>query len=172
MHVTPLLTLLLTTANNQSFWHRTHQTQVVGRKFNAPMMCNDGNCFEDISSLSRLSVAMRTTLIALPILAFISSPQSSIAAESFDEFFDQKYKDPRKVKARQELNKLKTFQDDRLQLCEDKGIDWEQCFMFGEFPKLQSKEAPVNPLNVKNKSGNSNFSIDGTSSRPQRPPTW
>lgn len=112
------------------------------------------------------------TAIALPIPVTQSSSSLAIAAE-FDEFFDSKYQDPRKVKARQELNKLKTFQDDRLKLCEDKGIDWEQCFLFGEFPTLETRSSSKESSN-RSFIGNEreNTLSDDESKKPMRPPTW
>lgn len=40
--------------------------------------------------------------------------------------------EPPVSRALRELNELKDLQDDRLSVCADRGIYWEQCFMFGE----------------------------------------
>ena len=63
----------------------------------------------------------------------------SASAASFDDYFtsSSKYEDPIKAKARKELSDLKNLQDSRLDLCADKGKNWEQCFMFGESPTVQ-----------------------------------
>ena len=39
---------------------------------------------------------------------------------------------PSKVRGLKELQALKDLQDDRLDQCADRGIFWEQCFMYGE----------------------------------------
>lgn len=123
--------------------------------------------YSDLSSTLKTISAVFTIVVASFVL-----PESSFAVESFDEFFHSRYQDPRKVKARNELNKLKTFQDNRLRLCEDKGIDWEQCFMFGEFPKLQTKEKPNAVSNLGFNDGSKSVDIIDQGSTSQRPPTW
>jgi len=69
-------------------------------------------------------------------------------------------------KARKELTDLKVLQDSRLDMCADRGDNWEQCFMFGD-----SQSPTSGGYTVKGK-----FMIkEGPSSKegfPNRPPTW
>ena len=119
--------------------------------------------------MESISSTLKTVGFIFPIITAIAISQSSslAAAAEFDEFFDPKYQDPRKVRARKELNKLKTFQDDRLKLCEDKGIDWEQCFLFGEFPTLETSKDSRSFIGNKREN-----TVSDESKKPMRPPTW
>jgi len=80
-------------------------------------------------------LVLKTALI-FSVTMITSFQQPAFATASLDDiYFSQRYiynQDPRKVKALKELKELKSLEDTRLALCEDKGKNWEQCFMFGE----------------------------------------
>lgn len=119
---------------------------------------------------------LRLISILLFIIVSFTNPflqNPAYAVTSFDDNFSissKKYEDPRKAKARKELVDLKNLQDSRLDICADKGRNWEQCFMYGESPTIQEAE-----LKVFWKRGNYGIFSKGdatTKSRLNSPPTW
>ncbi len=114
------------------------------------------------------------TISLLICITTIFHPNQGAGATSFDEYFSSsKYQDPLKVKARKELNKLKELEDSRLDLCADKGKNWEQCFMFGESNTIQSeKKLPVNVQVGPTKAVNDEARGATKNRISNSPPTW
>ena len=132
---------------------------------------------EEISSVASNSEQLKLYLISVLLHVFISFTNPLLqnpadATTSFDDYFStssKKYEDPLKVKARKELNNLKNLQDSRLEICADKGKNWEQCFMFGESPTIQQSEQKIF-WHSGDKDINKNDVT--TKSRTNSPPTW
>ena len=61
---------------------------------------------------------------------FFSRAETQYQSSSNNLVIPQKY-DARKATAMKQLIDLQNLQDERLDQCVDKGLDWEQCFMFG-----------------------------------------
>lgn len=101
--------------------------------------------------------------------------------------------DARKKTAMKQLIDLQNLQDERLDQCVDKGIDWEQCFMFGnsssmtfadgqgnDWQKGLGIKIPVNKLrgpelpvpSPGSLLGEDNATQGTTPSQSRRPPTW
>mmetsp|Transcript_26860 Transcript_26860/g.79392 ORF Transcript_26860/g.79392 Transcript_26860/m.79392 type:complete len:221 (-) Transcript_26860:82-744(-) len=89
---------------------------------------------------TRGMVSAATTLASalLLSLAVLSSPPAAAAADlslppplaQTDAFRSLRRERP-VDRAVREINDLRDLQDSRLATCEDKGVFWEQCFMFG-----------------------------------------
>mmetsp|Transcript_7588 Transcript_7588/g.11407 ORF Transcript_7588/g.11407 Transcript_7588/m.11407 type:complete len:164 (+) Transcript_7588:96-587(+) len=92
---------------------------------------------------------------------FFSIASSPVYAEDYS-FFQQPPKDPLKVKALKELSDLKKLQDSRLELCIERGREWEQCFMYGD-----SQSSPVKKVNQAKQQ-----TIFVDEPRTRKPPTW
>ena len=83
-----------------------------------------------------------------------------------------------KIKARKQVRELQELQDSRLDICADKGENWEQCFMFGESPDSYN-DIPLFGLkkiiNVNKYSNNDDTDNDNGVTRQRvnaPPPTW
>ena len=70
---------------------------------------------------------------AVPV--FQSTTQSVSYKLSDSNAFKLLPREPTRTKSAKELQDLKELEDDRLDKCVDKGIFWEQCFIFGESDK-------------------------------------
>ena len=154
--------------------------------------CENKKCLEqnedsmkddEIMILKQDAGLMTQKILSLSIIHVIMFFTTSVYVElnpafatTFDDYFStSKYQDPLKVKARKELNDLKNLEDSRLELCADKGKNWEQCFMFGESPTLQSgnkkKKIEIRPL--PDNRGNTMDELNSSKSTTiKSPPTW
>mmetsp|Transcript_14747 Transcript_14747/g.28029 ORF Transcript_14747/g.28029 Transcript_14747/m.28029 type:complete len:181 (-) Transcript_14747:214-756(-) len=81
-------------------------------------------------------------------------------------------KSPAQKRALESLKQQRRFQDERLALCEDRGVFWENCFMYGvggvvELPLQQQQ--PQQPTLTK---GESNALPEKDNVSRRHPPTW
>jgi hypothetical protein len=117
---------------------------------------------EELSLSERMKIIMATVFIT-------TSVASPAFAASFEETFSiaPAYKDPLKAKALQDINNLKDLQDSRLDICAEKGKDWEQCFLFGESSTIPKNKAKFIPMS------NNDKKDDISKTRiTKSPPTW
>jgi len=84
-------------------------------------------------------------------------------------------KSPARQRAIESLQRQKRFQDERLFMCEDRGVFWENCFMYGvggivETPLHQRQRQPA----TKDDAINAAFprADDDVTTRRRSPPTW
>ena len=97
-------------------------------------------CVDPTPNLRALAASILILTSTITTTTLLSKPV--YATTSFDEYFtsNQQYQDPRKVKAKNELKELMNLQDSRLDLCKEKGKNWEHCFMFGESPSISPSQ--------------------------------
>ncbi|GFH46540.1 predicted protein [Chaetoceros tenuissimus] len=160
---------------------------------------------EDAAKKTQESVELerkeRFVCSAAAILLFTSQPVEAAdfftrANEQFQSsnnlVIPQNY-DARKKTAMKQLIDLQNLQDERLDQCVDKGIDWEQCFMFGnsssvtfadgqgnDWQKGLGIKIPVNKLrgpelpvpSPGSLLGEDNATQGTTPLQSRRPPTW
>jgi len=108
-----------------------------------------------VASIVSFSAAVQLSLIGTTVLP----------AEASEDFFFKSQISPQQEKALKDLKDLKTLQDSRLDLCVERGRDWENCFLFGDsaFDK-KKKEVAVG--------GNAVAARNEAVVKQQRPPTW
>lgn len=124
------------------------------------------NCSYAISCNSEPAFCEKCRVfLGLGVLLF-SIASSPVYAEDAS-FFQQPSKDPLRVKALKELNDLKKLQDSRLELCVERGRDWEQCFFY--------KDSQSSPVKKVNQPKPQKATIDNSvmdEPRTKKPPTW
>lgn len=133
---------------------------------------------QDASSMAQKILSLSIIHVIMFLTNSVFLEPNPAFATTFDDYFSTsstKYQDPLKVKARKQLNDLKNLEDSRLELCADKGKNWEQCFMFGESPTLQSgnkkKKIEIRPL--PDNRGNTMDELNSSKSTTiKSPPTW
>lgn len=69
-------------------------------------------------------------LLTIPSSSKVAPNQSYNLPDT--DAFKMLRREPRLSGAVKELKELQELQDNRLEACEDKGIFWEQCFMYGQ----------------------------------------
>jgi len=179
--------------SNNNIWSQRGSNHLIGSSI-------VHHCYEKNKCLEQIVASMKDDeimilkqdagltiqkIISLSIIHVIMLFTTSVYVElnpafatTFDDYFSTsstKYQDPLKVKARKQLNDLKNLEDSRLELCADKGKNWEQCFMFGESPTLQSgnknKKIVIRPL--PDNRGNTMDDLNSSKSTTiKSPPTW
>lgn len=100
------------------------------------------------------------------IIIFVQSPSGALAVTA--DSYTYLRQDPKSSKALRELRNLKTLEDSRLDLCADRGKQWEQCFMFGD---SSVKKGEANAIHIRRTE--SKDAMEGREKpKIQRPPTW
>mmetsp|Transcript_5400 Transcript_5400/g.8022 ORF Transcript_5400/g.8022 Transcript_5400/m.8022 type:complete len:164 (+) Transcript_5400:267-758(+) len=108
-----------------------------------------------VASVVSFSAALQLLLVGITVLP----------AEASEDFFFQNQISPRQERVLKDIKDLKTLQDSRLDICVERGRDWENCFLFGDSAfDMKKKEVAAG--------GSAVAARNEVIVKHQRPPTW